>query len=1084
MCQLNGEMGGQLFASIDFGTEEIETKVMTQINPVEASSSEVLMTHKYYIKLASNEYPDDDYILSNNPLYSFVLDNVSGDYKKDGNKYIYQSQPFTGNKYTIYKLVTEPKELFTRASIANNNPYAPDKFFFQKSEKYYVLSKTVQAESGKTYFSLRDLFVEEYSYNIYKIPLEKIIRESVHTYAKEPYHNIIINDLDDYGLEQLSYRGDKVIYALRASTGHFVQLILQGQNASLEDCVNQNDFLFDSLTSETTNTNGTPVFFTPSSHSYSLSPGGATTQYTVAKIEYGADIGYRVVDLTYTGDLISSIGDSLTFVLDKVKTMLGDFEYFYDVYGHFVFQRKRTYVNTSWSQLTNNGDESFVDYANSDRKRFSFNFEGNRLISAIQNAPVLSNLRNDFVVWGKRKGVTGAEIPIHARYAIDKKPVFYKALDGTSYAVDASYAVEALELNKEQTNPNELYNEIMGFEQQYPLPSYLEKPVKRENGSWGPGWWDIRDWRNFYFLLTGEEPNGTMKWYSTNDENGCVPVSTLGSVISGSYNNNACVWLIDVNKNGYINLGHGCAVYNPNSGGRNCTYYESYLDAASGSVVTVQTDKTKNFKAPYSGCADTHTYLYFLNLIESYQYQGVYFYNPSFPDATYEELIEENVINSTHTVWLKQNKIKIVDWREIIYQMALDYFAAQECDKNPIHLKKYAYDENDVLYEVPNSDYVLNEPDHFLYEVGIRNQHYFPTGYTGYEQYYTDMEGFWRELYNPDYVPAEVYNMGQYYESIDSVPGSAYYTRSVKWKDMELTDYNIDYYVDIEKDDIKNQLDKLNNNIKLVNTYLRLLSNNAYDFGTEEDDTISDPTIAAEVNGMSSDEKQEKLNYFAVRREELIKLKRKYESFLVDTGYISEDPAEIVELEERKKRAYWNVNVFSNPEILNFWIDFLDSDTELAQFAIDMVGDKTKVINEDKATAIIFREIPDIILCDVLNSEGNAVDISRLRKEITAESGYTFVYLPKGFAQYLTISYRNLSVKNKIDELLYQFAYCIENITLTAIPVYYLQPNTRIYVQDSRTQINGEYIVSKISISLNYNGTMSISATKAPERLY
>ena len=29
MCQLNGEMGGQLFASIDFGTEEIETKVMT-----------------------------------------------------------------------------------------------------------------------------------------------------------------------------------------------------------------------------------------------------------------------------------------------------------------------------------------------------------------------------------------------------------------------------------------------------------------------------------------------------------------------------------------------------------------------------------------------------------------------------------------------------------------------------------------------------------------------------------------------------------------------------------------------------------------------------------------------------------------------------------------------------------------------------------------------------------------------------------------------------------------------------------------------------------------------------------------------
>ena len=41
------------------------------------------------------------------------------------------------------------------------------------------------------------------------------------------------------------------------------------------------------------------------------------------------DIGYRLTDLVYTGDLISSIGDSLTSVLDKIKTMLGDFEYFY-----------------------------------------------------------------------------------------------------------------------------------------------------------------------------------------------------------------------------------------------------------------------------------------------------------------------------------------------------------------------------------------------------------------------------------------------------------------------------------------------------------------------------------------------------------------------------------------------------------------------------------------------------------------------------------------------------------------------------------------------------------------------------------
>jgi hypothetical protein len=45
--------------------------------------------------------------------------------------------------------------------------------------------------------------------NIEKLTLKMIIRESVHTYAGEPYHNIIINDLEESALELLEYRGDE-----------------------------------------------------------------------------------------------------------------------------------------------------------------------------------------------------------------------------------------------------------------------------------------------------------------------------------------------------------------------------------------------------------------------------------------------------------------------------------------------------------------------------------------------------------------------------------------------------------------------------------------------------------------------------------------------------------------------------------------------------------------------------------------------------------------------------------------------------------------------------------------------------------
>ena len=63
----------------------------------------------------------------------------------------------------------------------------------------------------------------------------------------------------------------------------------------------------------------------------------------------GSDVaGYRITDLIYPDDLIANIGENLTNMLDKIKNLLGDFEYFYDVDGKFIFQRKKTvWINTS-----------------------------------------------------------------------------------------------------------------------------------------------------------------------------------------------------------------------------------------------------------------------------------------------------------------------------------------------------------------------------------------------------------------------------------------------------------------------------------------------------------------------------------------------------------------------------------------------------------------------------------------------------------------------------------------------------------------------------------------------------------------
>jgi hypothetical protein len=91
-----------------------------------------------------------------------------------------------------------------------------------------------------------------------------------------------------------------------------------------------------------------------------LSEGGQG--YKVAKFEYGSIPGYRLTDLTFAGDLIANVGETVTSVLDKIKNMLGEFEYFYNIDGKFVFQKKKYYIDAPWN-ATEADTEVYADSA-------------------------------------------------------------------------------------------------------------------------------------------------------------------------------------------------------------------------------------------------------------------------------------------------------------------------------------------------------------------------------------------------------------------------------------------------------------------------------------------------------------------------------------------------------------------------------------------------------------------------------------------------------------------------------------------------------------------------------------------------
>lgn len=256
------------------------------------------------------------------------------------------------------------------------------------------------------------------------IPIYDIIREALHVFALEPYSNIVINDLEGCAVELLDFKAkgttlylvSRKEYLDEEKTSYTLHSNMYFSNSSLGDYLEKLN---------------TPVV---DGQEFSW---GTEDWILNKKVSYGDTVGYRLTDLTYVGDLIISAGGTLTQMLDNIVKMLGEFEYFYDIDGKFIFQRKRIHYSVPWTNAVTNDKETYYEtVANTSASTYEFN--RGLLVESFQNKPLVNNIKNDFSVWGKMQGTT-REIPIHLRYAIDYKPEFYYSYSQKKLYVTEKY---------------------------------------------------------------------------------------------------------------------------------------------------------------------------------------------------------------------------------------------------------------------------------------------------------------------------------------------------------------------------------------------------------------------------------------------------------------------------------------------------------------------------------------------------------------------------------------------------------------------------------------------------------------------
>lgn len=631
-----------------------------------------------------------------------------------------------------------------------------------------------------------------------KLPIRDIVTELIHEYAHEPWENIIVQDLDDFGVELLQYRGtstNPLYLFFNINSQEVEQMTLDGSFtvykgrqiscaiSNIENIVFEVNDKGEKIKGKYYNLNELYTVSNPTA--FKLNRNDKEENYYIIKITTGQTCGYRMTDITYAGDLIANVGETVVSVLDKICKMLGDFEYYYDTDGKFIFKRKNQYIYKSFNHHTTT--ESSQTYVENSAyiSPTVWDFTGSTLVTSFNNTPNLSELKNDYSLWGTRKSLTGNDLPVHLRYAIDKKPTYYKTLRGDAY--------------------------------------------------------------------------GTTKF-------------------------------IDQIRN----------------------------------QITKEAHK----------------------------------------EETINRRVEE-----------KLKDIIIVDWREIIYQMAIDYRRFNHCDDFGLKVQEVNGKQFDGKY-------------------------IYPRGVTGYEQYYVDIEGFWRQIYCPQYDYTTITLSENQY--VNAKPGE-YFVKY--WNTDDENCYEARYlYKDITTADL---------------TY-NDISNGVLH------------TVSSPYN-------------------------------LTNTYYYKPDPNEWIN--------GWNPIVDNSPESLNFWFDFLDDGGDIERYGTSFVGDRPKAVNDSMIKSIYFRETPTLIFTD---------NIAKIDKKL----GYSYLQYSPAMASLFTMSAQGKDAIDVLYEHLYKNSYCIESVTVNALPIYHLEPNNMINIFDTRAGINGTYVMTKFTLPLTYNGTMSITATKAVEEIF
>jgi hypothetical protein len=168
-----------------------------------------------------------------------------------------------------------------------------------------------------------------------------------------------------------------------------------------------------------------------------------------------------------------------------------------------------------------------------------------------------------------------------------------------------------------------------------------------------------------------------------------------------------------------------------------------------------------------------------------------------------------------------------------------------------------------------------------------------------------------------------------------------------------------------------------------------------------------------------------------------------------------------------------------------YYLDFIDPlYSSLGEYCISNIGRRTNVTYSQDINCLFEPLIPDV--CFILNADGVS---EKTEEEVMTErlecidQDQPYCQVNSNIYNYLATGGSYTAAFEQIQADLLNYTSFQKTIAITALPVFYLDVNTRITMNDKTTNTYGDYIISNISIPFGAGSTMAVSASPCVENI-